>query len=83
MGIAGLAGSLQTLATTYKITEHGVITHTAFSGSLRPSRQMLEYSVHDAFRVMDSYQCHPTCRSHAQHVHFLHNNNRDVGNLMQ
>jgi len=55
----GIAGSSKTLATTYKTTEHGVITHTAFSGSLRPSRQMFEYTVHDAFRVMDNYQCHP------------------------
>jgi len=32
----------ETLATTYKTTEHGVITHTTISGSLRPSGQMLE-----------------------------------------
>jgi len=38
----GVAGSSQTLATTYKTTEHGVITHTTFSDSLSPSRQMLE-----------------------------------------
>jgi len=42
MGIAGLAGSSQTLATTYKTTERGVITQTTFSGSLSPSRKMPE-----------------------------------------
>jgi len=42
MGIAGLADSSKTLATTYKTTEHGVTTHTAFSGSQSPSRQMPE-----------------------------------------